>query len=198
MTTLPGLNRARKGTPSLTTEQAAFYTDLSARRMQALRGRRGPAVPPPQPLRALPYRRSRRLVPCVRFAARTGTTSCARRARFRSGLVGIPPAELRCLLRGPGIAQMVQALNPTGFAPGHGEELHGPDQGGSRSAMGMALLPVHRRLCLRMGRPAAGDELRAVLCPRRGAEQCRGLKRKSDPLARIRPAAVALERGSAE
>ena len=128
MTTLPGLNRARKGTPSLTTEQAAFYTDLSARRMQALRGRRGPAVPPPQPLRALPYGRSRRLVPCVRFAARTGTTSCARRAHFRSGLVGIPPAELRCLLRGPGIAQMVQALNPTGFAPGHGEELHGPDQ----------------------------------------------------------------------
>ena len=54
---------AKKGSPFLSTEQAAFYLGLSARKLQQMRaGRDRSGVPQAQPLCALSYQRSRRLV----------------------------------------------------------------------------------------------------------------------------------------
>ena len=66
--------RAKKGSPFLSTEQAAFYLGLSARKLQQMRAAAtGPSFRTAQPLCPLSYRRSRRLVERGR---RPGAATC--------------------------------------------------------------------------------------------------------------------------
>lgn len=51
--------RAKKGSPFLSTEQAAFYLAQPPKAAVDARGGHRPPIPASRPLRALPYRRSR-------------------------------------------------------------------------------------------------------------------------------------------